>query len=277
MSHSITRRGFCALAATPMLPAAGAKPIPIGLEMYSVRDRLKDHLDDTIRAVAKMGYQDVEFFAPYFAWTPDEAKRVRSLLDGVGMTCLSTHNGPPSFTPDGLKHAAELNSILGSRFVVFASAGHVTTIDGWKQVAATLTHADETLTSSGLHTGYHNHDLEFHRVDGQLPMAILAANTPSTVMLQLDVGTCIEAGEDPVAWIASNPGRIRSLHLKDWSPDQGYRVLFGEGVAPWKRIFAEAEKSGGVEFYLIEQEGSRFASMETASRCLENYRKLQAA
>src|SRR5260221_14544541 len=67
-------------------------------------------------------------------------------------------------------------------------------------------------------------------------------------MLQLDVGTCLDSGGDPAAWIRSNPGRIHSVHLKDWSsdPDKGYKVLFGEGDAKWKDIFAAAEGGGGV-------------------------------
>jgi sugar phosphate isomerase/epimerase len=89
-------------------------------------------------------------------------------------------------------------------------------------------------------------------------------------MLQLDVGTCVEAGSDPVAWINANPGRINCLHCKDWASGEGkgYRVLFGEGVSPWPQIFKAAEKTGGVEYYLIEQEGSRFPSLETAGALL---------
>src|SRR5262249_53967744 len=134
---------------------------------------------------------------------------------------------------------------------------------------------NEALKEAGLHAGYHNHDLEWKPVDGQKPMELLAHETDKSVMLQLDVGTCVETGNDPVAWIKANPGRIRSLHLKDWSSGQGYKVLFGEGVAPWKQIFAAAESVGGVEYYLIEQEGSRFPEIETADRCLVAYKNLQ--
>jgi sugar phosphate isomerase/epimerase len=95
-------------------------------------------------------------------------------------------------------------------------------------------------------------------------------------MLQFDVGTCVEMGSDPVAWIEENPGRINSLHLKDWNKEKGYRALFGEGVAPWKQIFAAAEKTGGIEYYLIEQEGSEYSEFETAERCLATYKKMQA-
>jgi sugar phosphate isomerase/epimerase len=115
--------------------------------------------------------------------------------------------------------------------------------------------------------------------DGFRPMPFLAANTPRDVTLQFDVGTCMEAGVDPVAWIKSNPGRIRSLHLKDWGSgegaDRGYRVLFGEGSTPWSQLLDAAESKGGAEYYLVEQEGSRFPSIETAERCLANFRKLR--
>src|SRR6185369_12109988 len=129
--------------------------------------------------------------------------------------------------------------------------------------------------SSGLKIGYHNHHSEFVPVEGKRPIEVIAANTKPTVMLQLDVGTCLEAGSDPVAWIKANPGRIHSMHCKDWSPDpaKGYKVLFGEGSAKWKDIFAAAESVGGLEYYLMEQEGSRYPQLETAKRSLEEFKK----
>jgi sugar phosphate isomerase/epimerase len=69
------------------------------------------------------------------------------------------------------------------------------------------------------------------------------------------------------------------MHCKDWSPDpaKGYSVLFGEGAADWKNIFAAAESVGGIEYYLVEQEGSRFPELETAKKCLEEFRKQHPA
>ena len=246
--------------------------------MYSVRGELAKDQTATVRAVAKMGYEVVEFFAPYFNWTPAQAKDMRKLMDDLGIRCNSTHNNQPSFTADGLPKAIELNKILGSQYVVMASAGRVVDLDGWKKVADQLSDASEKLKPAGLRTGYHNHQPEFVALNGKRPMEVLAANTPKEVMLQLDVGTCVEAGYDPVAWIDANPGRIRSIHCKDWAPgpDKGYRVLFGEGDSPWTKIFAAAEAKGGVEYYLIEQEGSRFPELETAERCIAAWKKLRA-
>ena len=107
-------------------------------------------------------------------------------------------------------------------------------------------------------------------------MDILAAGTPKDFALQFDVGTCVEVGADPVAWVKANPGRIKSMHLKDWGKASGYAVAFGEGDVPWKPIFQAAEATGGVEYYLIEQEvAGPGGSIEMAQKCMDNYRKMQ--
>jgi sugar phosphate isomerase/epimerase len=276
---SLSRRSFLTItAAAPLAPALPQrKHVPIGLELYSVRDELAKDLNGTVTAVAKMGYQVVEFFSPYFNWTDQQAKDVRKLLDDLGIRCMSTHNGPNAFTGDGIAKAIDLNKTLGCKYIVMASAGRVEGLDGWRKVSDTLTQACEKFRESGLHGGYHNHQAEFKTVDGKRPIEIIAANTPKDFMLQLDVGTVLEDGQDPVAWINANPGRINSLHLKDWAPGEGYKVLFGEGQGPWKQIFQAAESKGGVEYYLIEQEGSRFPPLETAERCLASFKKIHGA
>jgi sugar phosphate isomerase/epimerase len=285
-SASISRRSFLTLATTAsaalMIPGGfnvlARKRLPVGIELYSVRDELAKDLPATVRAVAKMGYEVVEFFSPYYQWTTDYAKEVRKLLDDLGIRCLSTHNSATVFTPEGLQKAIDLNQIIGSKSIIMASAGRVEGLDGWKGVAERITQAAEKLKPLKMRAGFHNHKLEFVAIDGKRPMEVLAANTSKEVTLQLDVGTCVDAGYDPAAWIKANPGRVRSLHLKDWGAGEGkgYHVLFGEGDSPWKQIFEAAEAKGGAEYYLIEQEGSRFSSLETAERCLAAYKKLRA-
>jgi sugar phosphate isomerase/epimerase len=275
-NESISRRAMLALAAAPFLSGADVKKLPIGLELFSVRGELKKDLPGTLAGVAKMGYQCVEFFSPYFDWTPDYAKQVRSQMDDLGIKCYSTHNGPVSFSGDGLSKAIELNHILGSYYIIMASAGKTTTLDDWKGVAEKLNQANAVMKKNGLHAGYHNHAVEWKPLEGKKPLELLAETTDKSVVMQFDVGTCIETGNDPVAWINANPGRIKSMHLKDWNAEKGYRVLFGEGATPWAKVFAAAERTGGVEYYLIEQEGSEFPEMETAQKCLEIYRKIRA-
>jgi sugar phosphate isomerase/epimerase len=280
MKSQISRRSFVAsLAVSPLLVGAVKKsPVPVGLELYSVRDELQKDLMGTVRAVAEMGYQGVEFYGPYFEWTTDYARKVRKHLDDLGIVCFSTHNDHANFRPDKIDKAIELNQIIGSRMIVMASAGRVEGLDGWKKIADLLNQGAAKMKPAGISAGFHNHEAEFTPVEGKLPLEVLAANTKPEVVLQLDVGTCLKAGRNPVAWIQQNPGRLRSIHCKDWSPDpgKGYEVLLGEGAAPWKQIFAAAERVGGVEYYLVEQEGSRFPPLETAKRCLAEFRRLHS-
>jgi sugar phosphate isomerase/epimerase len=255
--------------------AAGAKRIPIGLELYSVREELSHDLPTTLKTVAKLGYEVVEFYSPYFKWTPAYAKDVRTQMDDLGLRCYSTHNGFESFSsPENMAHAIELNQVLGTRYIVLAS-GNANGLDGWKHLCDQLTAAVEQLKTHGLSAGYHNHQAEWAKLDGgQRILEVIAANTPKEFVLQLDVGTCEEAGADPVAWVKANPGRIKTMHLKDWAPGKGYRVLFAEGVTPWKDLLAAAESVGGVEYFLIEQEGSQYSEFETAKRCLDTWKAM---
>jgi sugar phosphate isomerase/epimerase len=295
---SQTRRSFLTLAAT--IPAviatqvskvaaaaqpsetAPARKRPVGLELYSVRGELARDLPHTLKTVAGFGYEVVEFYSPYFNWKPAYAKGVRTQMDDLGLRCYSTHNGFESFaSSENLARAIELNQILGARHVVLASApGSAKGLDGWKSLCEKLTAAVAQLEPHGLGAGYHNHQAEWARLEnGQRIIEVIAANTPREFALQLDVGTCEEAGADPVAWVKANPGRIKMMHVKDWAPggraeEKGYRVLFGEGVTPWKELVAAAESVGGIEFYLIEQEGSRLPEFETAKKCLENWRAM---
>ena len=298
-SNPISRRNFLAvsgatiaalatrataLVAAEAAPAASPekteKKYQIGLELYSVRTELARDLPNTIRTVAKMGYEGVEFSAVYCDWTMPYAKEVRALLDDNGLRCYSTHNHIKSFTPgDSMAKAIELNQILGVRQLIMASEPRGTKgVDGWKKLCDQLAAAAEQLTPHGLAAGSHNHQTEWAPLDGSMRiMDFIAANTPKEFVLQLDVGTCMEAGADPVAWIKANPGRIKGVHLKDWAPgsradEKSYRVLFGEGVSPWKEITAALESVGGVESYLLEQEGSRFSEFETARRELDAWK-----
>src|SRR5919205_2314827 len=155
----LTRRSFLALsAALPLAARAEYSPfspsskIPVGLELYSVRDRLKEDPFGTVRAVGQMGYAGVEFYAPYYEWNHDQAKQMRKLLDDLGMRCFSTHNDEKYFDPDKLEHARDLNLILGSKTIVLAWSD-TKTADDAKALADKLNRAAEHLAPDGLGVG----------------------------------------------------------------------------------------------------------------------------
>ncbi len=282
---SVSRRAFLAAAgAAPFVASATAlraqaRPFKVGLQLYSVRGEYGKDMAATVTAVAKLGYEVVEFWSPYMQWDNAQAKDVRRLLDDLGISCPSTHNPASSLQGDQLQRAIELNQIIGSRSIVAASPPpKLVTVDGWKAFADTAAKASEALRPLGMTAGFHNHAIEWREIEGQRPMDILATGTPRDFVLQLDVGTCVQAGVDPVAWINAHPGRIRSMHCKDWGAGEGrgYAVAFGEGDAPWLRIFQAAEAVGGIEQYYLEQEvPGALGELGMVQKCLENYRKMR--
>lgn len=279
-----TRRSF--LAAVGTLPWAldalaaergSRKRVPIGIQMYSVRDDEKRDLMGTLKSLREMGYECVEFWAPYFDWTVARAKEVRKQLDDLGLRCYSNHTAAKHFTDEHLPHVIELNHTLGSRYVIMAHAGPQKDLDGWRRTAEVLSKTAPKLKQASLGCGYHNWDVDFRPVNGTRPIDILTGNTPKEVAFQLDVATCLAASADPLDFIKSNAGRVKTYHLKDWSddPQKKYLVLLGEGIGRWSEVLELAETVGGVEHYLIEQEGSRFSQMETARRCLDNFKSIR--
>ena len=104
----------------------------------------------TVRAVAEMGYQCVEFYAPYFDWPEAQTKQMKKLLDDLGIRCYSTHNSSSYFTPENLKKARDMNLILGSKYVVMSSSDPKPGLDGWKEVADTLNSAADQLGTCGI-------------------------------------------------------------------------------------------------------------------------------
>ena len=110
---NLSRRSFLGLSATiPWalrgLASGAADSIPVGLELYSVREALKHDPERTVRAVAHMGYQCVEFYAPYFDWTDQQAKQMRRLLDECGVKCYSTHNDEAYFSANKIDRMRDL-------------------------------------------------------------------------------------------------------------------------------------------------------------------------
>ena len=280
----LSRRQFAALAAGAAagLNAQTKKQYPIGLQQTAVGRNIQQDLHGTLRAVAKMGYDIIEFSANTFMnWTPDQARQVRALLDELNLKCRSTHNEIVSFSGDGLSKSIELNQILGSDTLVSVrgpapTGGRGTgtsaippTLDAWKRFSEQLSQAAGRILSAKMTLGFHNHAIEFEAVEGTRPMDILAANQDITAF-HLNIGLCLEGGGDPIAFVNRCPGRIQSMLIQDY-----------KGQARWKEIFSAAEGKGGLQFYLlqrtdglflVEREGNDL--LDFAAKDLQYFRQL---
>ncbi len=276
----LSRRNFIALSA--MLPLAlrtpAASSIPVGLELYSVRNTLKQDLEGTVRAVAQMGYQCVEFYAPYFDWTEAQTRDMRKLLDDLGVRCYSTHNNADYLSKDNISKTRDRNQILGCKYVVIASTHAYTDLEGWKTFAGTLncrcraagTRGSESRVpqSQGGVRPYrwrpsHGSAREEHQADRN---AAAGRRHVSRSRRRSDRLDSRQSGAHPLAALQGLVARsIQRLH-----------GAVRRRVADWKAIFQAAESGGGVEYYLIEQEGSRLSELDTAKTCLDLYRKLRS-
>jgi sugar phosphate isomerase/epimerase len=250
--------------------------IPIGLELWTVRTDVNRDLFSTLGAVARLGYESVEFYSTYLDWTLDHAREVRARLDALGLACSSTHNGMRAFTAEALPKTVELNHILGSRMAVVASVPAIGDVEGWRTASDSFADVAERLRPHGVAAGYHNNQREWTELDGELPIEIVASRTPDDFVLQFDVGPAVQHGIDAPAWIRRHAGRIRSVHLRDWSATKGYNIAFGEGDCPWPAIFEAAEDAGIVETYLVENGHSTpDEEFPIAERSIANWRRLR--
>ena len=285
----LSRRQFALLAAASPagLKAQTKKQYPIGLQQTAVGRNIQRDLTGTLRAIAKMGYDLIEFSAGTFMnWTPDQARQVRALLDDLNLKCRSTHNEIVSFSGDGLSKSIELNQIIGSDTLVSVRGPGPTpgggrgaarrgtpaarpTLDAWKRFNDQLSEAADRIRSAKMTLGFHNHGIEFEPVEGTRPIDILAGNKDIT-SFHLNVGLCLQAGGDPIAFIQQCPGRIQSLLVQDY-----------KGQARWKEIFGAAEKTGRLQFYLLQRTDGLFLVqregtdlLDFAEKDLQYFRKI---
>ncbi|MDQ1470704.1 MAG: hypothetical protein QOJ99_2184, partial [Bryobacterales bacterium] len=119
--QSLSRRQFAILSAASLMRATAqdTKQVPVGLQQTAVNRNIQEDLPATLRAIAKAGYNIIEFSAVTFMkWSSPEAKQVKSQLDDLNLRCRSTHNEIVSFSGDGLSKAIELNQLIGSNTLV---------------------------------------------------------------------------------------------------------------------------------------------------------------
>ena len=243
--------------------------IPIALQLYSVREDCAKDFIGTIKAVSEMGYEGVEFAGYYNL----EAKDIRKILDDFNLKVAGSHLGINTLLGDELKKTVEFNSILGNKFLVVPALPpeYTKTKEGWLKIAELLADISEKVKPYGMRVGYHNHDIEFRPIDGEIPWDLLFQNTSKDVIMQLDIGNAMHGSADPVEILKKYPGRAVTVHLKEY-PFTAPAI--GEGEVKWEEIFNLCETIGGTEWYIVEYETPGRPPLESVRRCIENLRKM---
>ena len=292
--HAMNRRRFLETAATISAAtlfssrfgwAAGEHKInKVGVQLYTVRDLMKEDFDGTIAKVAQVGYKEVEF-AGYFGHT---AEQVKDVLQKNGLTAPSTHVQYDELD-EKFPSVIEFSKTVGMDYIIcpWIPEDFRKSPDIWKQASDKFNKCGEQTKKAGIQFGYHNHWFEFLPTNGKLPYdELLKDCNPDLVKMEMDLCWAVAAGADPVKYFEKYPGRFPLVHVKDLKTRpkitsggaQNYGdtvdlTEVGSGIIDWKRIFAHSQQAG-IKHYIVEHDHPKqpIESITKSYQYLENLR-----
>lgn len=236
-----------------------AKENLVGLQLYSVRDELKQGLDKVLEKVSAAGYGSVEMFGfsaadNFFKNTPSD---VAAMLKAHNLVSPSGHYMLDLFEKDG-QQVVEAALAVGHKYVVIPwfPQEQRDSLDDYKVIAEKINKAALLCKEHKLKMAYHNHEFEFVKYDGGVSGydILLKECDKDLVDLELDLYWVQVAGENAVDIFKKNPGRIKMWHVKDMDKsDPKKQTEVGSGIIDFKAIFSEAKLSG-MEYFYVEQE-----------------------
>ena len=290
---SISRKEFLksiGLAAFAFARKVSASPLglPVGIQLYTVRNDLVADFEGTLKKLAAMGYREVEASVAkegHIDFSGGSPQDFKHKLDVAGLRVPSCHFGPPKDDAEWAKHI-ETAHVLNLEYMLCATPPRKTnSLDAWKRAADFFNHLGKQCRAAKLQFAYHNHNAEFRTYDGVIAYdEILRSTDEDLVKMEMDCFWATFAGRDPVHYFQGNPGRFALLHIKDLKP--GYKPTTGDfkgnpftevgkGIVNWKRIF-DAAPSAGVKHYYVEQDMWDGPSLDSARISAEYLKRLQA-
>ena len=289
--HRPTRRNFLQTAAAALASASPllrttrlmASPfgLPIGLQLYSVRDLLPKDYEGTLKQIAALGYQEVEA-AGYFDHT---APQVKAAMSAAGLHLVSAHYSHDNLAKDfdnilAFNHEVGVDDLICSfpgikdpsrlKDTSHRSVVNSFTMDDYRWNADQFNKFGEKVKAAGMKFGYHNHTMEFTKQDGLVPLdEMIRLTDPALVTFELDCGWVIVGGAKPIDYLRRYPTRISMLHVKDFKPtdkpasivDPPHAAQLGEGTLDYRPVF-EAAKKANIKHYFVEQEGFDIPPLE---------------
>lgn len=247
----IDRRQFLIAGASISIAACGGNGHPgaelwsdrAGIQLHSLREQMRENVGATLKAVAQIGYKEVEF-AGYFDVAP---KEVRQILDAEGLKAPAAHvRWNAVDDPEAFDRALDDCAVIGHRYVVlpWMPTEAYATADSVRRTADKCNAWGAKAKAAGLRFAYHNHRFEFEAVDGEIPYDILLERTdPDLVAMELDLCWISYMGIDPATYIDRFPGRFELFHLKTYNADREL-VPLPQGVLDFDRFFALGERAG---------------------------------
>jgi sugar phosphate isomerase/epimerase len=268
-SASIACASLCSGAPWLMASALG---LPLGLQLFSVRELLPKDYEGTLKQLGSLGYQEVEA-AGFFNRTTIEVKKA---INAAKLRCVSAHYSLKDLLaqPDATIHFCKS---IGLQYVVCSSpyfkdpsrvkdpgsrtARESMTLDDWKWNADQFNHIGEQVNIAGMNFAYHNHTPEFRSENGVMFYdELLRLTDPAKVSMELDCGWAAVAGQKPAELLTRYRDRIKMLHVKDFKltpattpANAPPSTELGHGTIDYRPIFAAA-RNGEVKHIFVEQE-----------------------
>jgi sugar phosphate isomerase/epimerase len=238
---------------------AGAVKLPVGFQVWTVKDMLVKDFPGTLKMVAGLGYQGVEMCSPpgyessgFGPLMNLKAKEMKQIINDAGLIFQSTHYGFDELR----KHLDEriaFASESGQKQMILSSFGlpEKATLSDWLKAADELNKIGEKTKKAGIQMGYHNHHTEFAKIDDTLIYdALMKELDPENVKMQFQVAV-ISIGYKAATYFKKYPGRFISAHLADWSSTEKKEAPIGQGIVDWKEFFAAVE-TGGLKNIFVE-------------------------
>ncbi len=228
----------------------------IAVQLYSVRDYCNDahEIVETLKKIRTIGYRAVEL-SSVGPLPPHELAKV---LDGEGLTCCSTHEDVEELLTDP-ESVIERLQVLDCRITVYPMprGQDLSSTEGVKRLSKALNRSGKLFAKAGITLAYHNHNLEFHRLNGKTVFDWLMAETdPKAVAAELDTYWIQAGGADPVEMLGRMKSRVPLVHIKDFGIDTKGKATFeeiGYGNLDWDRILPAAKRAG-CRWYVVEQD-----------------------
>lgn len=231
---------------------------PIALQLYSFREELQKDFEGTMKKVAALGYDGVEFAGLY----EHDAEEIKALCKALNLVPLSAH--VPFVDMMANPNLLETYAQIGCQYVVIpylteeyrpGQAKFNEVIEGAKMLG-------EKAKSLGMKLCYHNHDFEFVKIDGEYALDILYKEVPAD-LLQTEIDTCWVnvGGENPAEYVRKYAGRAEVVHLKDFAGQKSEHMYELIGIEDDKKN----EDVGAFEFRPVGYGKQDFPAILAAS------------
>jgi sugar phosphate isomerase/epimerase len=249
---------------------SGTVKMPVGFQSWTIKEMLVNDFPGTLKMMAGLGYQSIEMCSPpgyessgFGPLMKLKAKEMKQIINDAGLIFESSHYGFDELR-NHLDERITFAFDSGQKQMILSSFGvpEKATLSDWLKAADELNKIGEKSKKAGIQMGYHNHHMEFAKIDDTLIYdALMKELDPAVVKMQFQVAV-ISIGYKAATYFNKYPGRFISAHLADWSPIEKKETPIGKGVVDWKEFFA-AVGTAGVKNVFVEMGMETFKESAT--------------